>query len=265
MKGNAGSPARRRRLGQHFLHDSRVIARIVAAIAPAGGAQIIEIGPGRGALTVPLLEAAGALHVVEVDRRLAEQLPALCAGRGQLRVHRVDALEFDLAEAGRGPFKIVGNLPYSVSTPLLFHLLEQLALIEEMVFMLQKEVVDRMAAGPGSRDYGRLSVMVQSQCAVTRLFTVAPGAFTPPPKVESAVLRLVPEPGFASRVRNAAAFDRVVRAAFQQRRKMLRASLRTLSVDTESLLREAGIDGRLRPEQLSVSDFENLANVLSQR
>lgn len=236
---------------------------MVSAIAPDAFTPILEIGPGRGALTIPLLRAAGSMHVVELDAQLAESMRARCEGRGKLRIHRADALQFDYSSVDVKPIKVVGNLPYRISTPLIFRLLDQLPSIAEMVFMLQKEVVDRLCAGPGGRDYGRLSVMVQARCAVARLFNVNAAAFTPPPRVESAVVRLTPTGAFTAQIQDARAFGAVVSAAFQQRRKMLRNALSELAPDAGSLLAEAGLDGRLRAEQLSVGDFARIANLLS--
>ncbi|HXG28593.1 MAG TPA: 16S rRNA (adenine(1518)-N(6)/adenine(1519)-N(6))-dimethyltransferase RsmA, partial [Nevskiales bacterium] len=186
----------RKRFGQHFLHDPGVIHRILAALAPQPGQTLVEIGPGLGALTVPLLQQAGELHVVELDRDVIPRLEAACAGHGRLIVHAADALRFDfraLAPPG-GRLRLVGNLPYNISTPLLFHLLAQADAIADMLFMLQKEVVERMVAQPGEPAYGRLSVSLAAQAAVEALFTVGRGAFRPPPKIESAVVRVVPRP-----------------------------------------------------------------------
>ncbi|HHO69611.1 MAG TPA: 16S rRNA (adenine(1518)-N(6)/adenine(1519)-N(6))-dimethyltransferase RsmA, partial [Gammaproteobacteria bacterium] len=185
----------RKRFGQNFLHDPAVIQRIVAAVAPAPGQHLVEIGPGQGAITRPLLAACGELDVVELDRDLIEPLARRLADVGTLRIHNADALRFDFCGlAGDAGLRVVGNLPYNISTPLLFHLLAQAGCIEDMHFMLQKEVVARMAAAPGGGDYGRLSVMIQYHCEVTPLFGIGPGAFRPAPKVESAFVRLVPHP-----------------------------------------------------------------------
>lgn len=249
----------RKRFGQHFLHDRGTVDRIVAAIAPARGQTIIEIGPGEGVLTEPLLAATGSLHAVELDRDLAAALHGRVEWSGRLCVHEADALRFDfaaLAPAG-DRVRVVGNLPYNISTPLLFHLLEQRAAIADMHFMLQREVVDRMAAGPGSGVYGRLSVMIQAWCAVTLLFRVAPGAFRPPPAVESAVVRLVPHARPLVDAAHAARFGEIVRRAFSVRRKTLRNGLRGY-VDADAIA-AAGIDPGTRPEQLRIEDFARLA------
>jgi 16S rRNA (adenine1518-N6/adenine1519-N6)-dimethyltransferase len=254
----AGGHRARKRLGQHFLHDRTVIARILQALAPRPGDQVLEIGPGLGALTGPLLEICSELDVVELDRDLAaalEQRPEARAGR--LRVHLADALRFDLGSLGRGHLRVVGNLPYNISTPLLFHLLAQADRIRDMLFMLQREVVDRLAAAPGTGDYGRLGVMVQYRCRVERLFTVGRGAFTPPPAVESAVVRLTPWTTPPVAVADPALFAETVRRAFAQRRKQLRNALRGW-VDAAGFAR-AGIDPSARAEDLSLAQLAALS------
>jgi 16S rRNA (adenine1518-N6/adenine1519-N6)-dimethyltransferase len=253
----------RKRFGQHFLHDKRVVQRIVDAVDPRPGETLVEIGPGLGALTGALLERAGRLHVVEVDRDLAARLEATAGGDGALTVHCADALRFDfcaLADGGR-TLRIVGNLPYNISTPLMFRLLDQQRCIRDMCFMLQKEVVDRLHAAPDTRAYGRLSVMVQWRCRVERLFTVASGAFSPPPKVDSAVVRLVPHTQPEADVGDPAVFARVVRAAFAHRRKTLRNNLRGLLDDAG--LAGAGVDPGARAETLAVEDFARLSRRVS--
>ena len=254
----------RKRFGQHFLHDATVIQRIVAAIDPKPGQHIVEIGPGRGALTLPLLRAAGELDVVELDRDLVTPLQALCAGHGELRVHQADALRFDfrsLTRDGR-PLRLTGNLPYNISTPLLFHLFTQMQGIEDMHFMLQKEIVDRMAAPPGDKTYGRLSVMLQYHCRVTRLFTLGSGAFTPAPRVASTFVRLQPHRLPPVRVRDVTALERVVKQAFSQRRKTLRNALKGLLSETQ--LRAAGIAPDLRAEVLTLGHYAALSNQLTE-
>lgn len=248
-------------LGQHFLHDRTVIDRIVAALGPVADEPVVEIGPGRGALTVPLLEAGARLEVVEFDRDLVPLLRDLAETHPRLRVHHGDALALDLANlVGDAPVRIVGNLPYNISSPLLFHLLGQREHITDMHFMLQREVVDRMTSPPGSRRYGRLSVMVQYSCLAKRLFTVGAGAFVPPPKVESAVVRIVPkktaDPQREEMV-DEAVLAQVVRAAFGQRRKTLANALRGILDAAE--IEVAGIAPGRRAEQLSVADFVALA------
>ena len=249
----------RKRFGQNFLHDPAVIGRIVAAISPAAGEHLVEIGPGQGAITVPLLQQASRLSVVELDRDLVGPLQARCAGMGDLTVYNTDALRFDFCNiAGGARLRVIGNLPYNISTPLLFHLLAQHQCIRDMHFMLQKEVVERMAATPGSRQYGRLSVMLQYRCEVIHLFNIGPGAFSPPPKVESAFVRLVPYASPPVQVNDEVVFERLVRQAFSQRRKTLRNTLRDLlAAETISAL---GIAPTARAETLTISDFAALAN-----
>lgn len=249
---------RRARLGQHFLRDRAVVARIVAALDPQPGETLIEIGPGEGVLTEPVLDAAGALTAVELDPALAQALRARLGPRG-LRVIEADALRVDYATlAGPpGPVQVFGNLPYYLSTPLLFMLMEQLA-HARLLFMLQREVVDRLAAPPGGAARGRLSVMAQYRCAVTALGTVPPGAFAPPPRVQSRVVRLVPHAALPYPARDERRFAQVVAAAFGQRRKQLRNALGGML--DEARIRAAGIDPAARAETLSVADFVRLAD-----
>jgi 16S rRNA (adenine1518-N6/adenine1519-N6)-dimethyltransferase len=250
----------RKRFGQNFLHDPGVIQRIVAAVSPRPGERLVEIGPGQGALTLPLLDVAGTLDVIEIDRDLVEPLRARAAGRGELRIHQADALRFDycaLASDG-APLRLLGNLPYNISTPLLFHVLSQAPCIRDMHFMLQKEVVERMAATQGGRAYGRLSVMVQLRCRVERLFTIGPGAFRPAPKVDSSVVRLIPHRSPPVAVRDERLLEHIVAQAFTQRRKTLRNALRSVLEAQE--IQHAGIDPTRRPEELTLEQFAALAN-----
>ena len=213
----------RKRFGQHFLHDRHVIGRIVATLAPRPGDHIVEIGPGKGALTRVLAAQLPHFDAVELDRDLLAHLQSTIPA-GKLTLHGADALKFDfcqLTQEGR-KLRLVGNLPYNISTPLLFHLLDQAGCIEDMLFMLQKEVVQRLAAAPGGKDYGRLSVMIQYRCTVEKLFDVAPGAFTPPPKVDSAWCAWCRMPRRPWRSMTRPGLRRVVRAAFASRRKTLR-------------------------------------------
>jgi len=238
----------RKRFGQHFLHDPRVLARIVDAIAPQPGDVLVEIGPGEGALTRPLLERAQALHAIEVDRDLAARLRELPG----LTLHEGDALAFDFARLPAG-MRLVGNLPYNISTPLLFQLARYADRVRDMHFMLQLEVVERMVAAPSTSDYGRLSVALQARFAMEKLFTVSRGAFRPPPKVESAVVRLTP-------LRAMLAIDEdLLRRAFSARRKQLRNALPGID------LAAAGIDARLRPENLSPADYARLSALIASR
>jgi len=255
----------RRRFGQNFLHDARVIARIVAAIDPRPGDRIVEIGPGLGALTAPLIEAAGAIVAVEIDRDLAARMRAHY-GPERLQLIEGDALALDwpvLAAAGgamgAGRLRIVGNLPYNISTPLLFTLAQVAPLVRDQHFMLQKEVVDRMVAPPGSKTYGRLSVMLQVRYAVERLFDVPAGAFSPAPKVASSVVRLTPHDRSRYPAVDATVFAAVVTAAFGQRRKTLRNALADW-VDAPAFA-AAGIDPGARAETLAVEAFVRLGAV----
>ena len=251
----------RKRFGQHFLVDRHYIARIVAAIAPARGDKMVEIGPGLGALTEPLLAALDHLHVVEIDRDIVARLAAAHPA-ARLTIHQGDALAFDFGRLGPD-LRVVGNLPYNISTPLLFHLATHAKQVRDMSFMLQREVVERMVAAPSSPDYGRLSVMLQYRFAMQRLFTVPPGAFRPPPKVESAIVHMLPLPAGAPRARNEAVFGALVAAGFGQRRKTLRNTLKAwLSADDFAAL---GIDAGLRAENLSVADFIALADFAGAR
>ena len=246
-------------LGQNFLHDARYIERIVQAIDPQPGDRVVEIGPGQGALTLPLLRRHGALTVIEFDRDLVGPLAEMAAPVGQLEIIHRDVLQVDLtALAGGGRIKLAGNLPYNISSPILFHALEHAAVIRDMVFMLQQEVVDRMAAAPGSKVYGRLSVMLQAYCQVQPLFVVPPGAFRPAPKVDSAVVRLVPRDPATIGIADRDRFAHVVRAAFGQRRKTLRNALR--DVCTPEQFEAAGVSADDRAEQVDVAGFVRLAN-----
>jgi 16S rRNA (adenine1518-N6/adenine1519-N6)-dimethyltransferase len=249
-------------LGQHFLSDPGMIDKIVRAIDPRPGDRVVEIGPGAGAITRPLLQRHRALTVIEFDRDLIEPLTALGAELGaELSIVHADVLTVDLtALAGASPIRLAGNLPYNISSPILFHALEHLAVIRDMHFMLQKEVVDRMAAAPGSKVYGRLSVMLQARCRVTPLFKVPPGCFRPPPKVDSAVVRLEPRNPAEVGLSAPARFEQVVRAAFSQRRKTLRNALS--GVCTPEQIEAVGIDAGARAEVVAVADYVALANAL---
>ena len=249
----------RKRFGQHFLHDANVIRRIVASVAPQRDEHLVEIGPGRGAITRGLAAQCARLDLVEIDRDLAAALEREFAEAKHVHVHNADALRFDFAcvESARR-CRVVGNLPYNISTPLLFHFLDHLGEIEDLHLMLQREVVERMAARPGTPDYGRLSVGVQLKCEVRRLFNVAPGAFNPPPKVHSSVVWLRPLARAPVEVDDPGRMSRIVAQAFSQRRKTLRNSLRGL-VD-EARMSQCGIDPSRRPETLSLAEFAALAN-----
>jgi 16S rRNA (adenine1518-N6/adenine1519-N6)-dimethyltransferase len=249
----------RKRFGQHFLHDPAVIRRIIDVVAPASGERVVELGPGRGALTFGLLERAHHLDAIEIDRDLARLLEADPRAQGRLHLHVENMLDTDFALLrGQGPkLRIVGNLPYNVSTPVLFHLLSQRGAIDDMHFMLQKEVVDRMSASPGGKEYGRLTVMLAAYAEVEALFEVGPGAFHPPPRVRSAIVRLRPstEPRFP--IGSDAALRTIATAAFSHRRKILRNGLKGL-LRVEDI-DACGIDARLRPETLAPEQFGRLA------
>jgi 16S rRNA (adenine1518-N6/adenine1519-N6)-dimethyltransferase len=249
-------PKPKKRLGQHFLTDRHYLDRIVAEIDAKPGEAVVEIGPGPGALTERLALAVRPLHVVEIDRELAAALRTRFAPDAVV-VHEGDALEFDFASLP-ADLRVVGNLPYNVSTPLLFHVASFAPRIRDCVFMLQREVVERMVAQPGTAAYGRLSVMLQYRFAMSLALRVPPGAFTPPPKVDSAVVRMAPLGEERLAARDGALFGRIVMAAFTQRRKTLRNALRALAGD--EVFARAGVDPGLRGETLSVAQFVALAD-----
>ncbi len=251
----------RKRFGQHFLTDQAVIADIVAAIRPQVDDAMVEIGPGLGALTTPLCAVLRHLHVIEIDRDIVARLQRAYAPT-RLTVHTGDVLEFDFSGLPRA-LRVVGNLPYNISTPLLFHLARYAERIQDMHFMLQKEVVERMVALPGGGDYGRLSVMLQYRFDMELLLEVAPGAFSPPPQVDSAVVRMRPRPPAQLTAATEAGLAQVVRRAFAQRRKTLRNSLAGLleTGDYAAL----GVAPGLRAENLAVVDFVAIANYLSEK
>jgi 16S rRNA (adenine1518-N6/adenine1519-N6)-dimethyltransferase len=251
----------RKRFSQNFLHDAHWLARIVEAIDPCAGQRFVEIGPGLGALTAPLIERAGRITAVEIDRDLAARLRERFSAQ-QLALIEGDALALDwaaLAAADPAPLRIVGNLPYHISTPLLFALAPIAARVSDQHFMLQKEVVERIAAAPGGKDYGRLSVMLQHRYRCTRLFDVPRGAFQPVPQVMSSIVRLTPKPTSDLPAIDAEVFARVVTAAFGQRRKTLRNALSAL-LNAEQIA-AAGIDPGARGEQLTVEAFVKLAQI----
>ena len=250
----------RKRFGQNFLADARYVARIIGAIAPRPGDNIVEIGPGLGALTGSLIERAGRIAAIEIDRDLAARLRDRFAA-DVLALHETDALSFDFGTLGADS-RVVGNLPYNISSPLLFHLGAYASTVRDIHVMLQREVVARMTAQPSTPDYGRLTVTLQCRFEITRLFTVPPGAFRPAPNVESAVARLVPLRDRQPRIADEALFARVVAAAFGQRRKMLRNAL--AGVASEAQMRDTDIDPSARGETLAVADFVRLANALAE-
>lgn len=256
----------RKRFGQHFLHDQHVIARIVDSIAPQRDDRMVEIGPGLGAITLPLLQKLDRLDAVEIDRDAIRHLGER-ADPSKLHIHEADVLDFDFSTllnsnssaSDTRRLRIVGNLPYNISTPLLFRLIEQRAVVLDMHFMLQKEVVDRMAAGAGDDDYGRLSVMLAPWLRVEPLFDIGPGAFRPPPRVTSTFVRLVPHATPPFTLRAPARFSAVVAAAFSQRRKTLRNALKQLL--SEEQIRQAGIDPSLRAEVITPAGFAALSEL----
>jgi 16S rRNA (adenine1518-N6/adenine1519-N6)-dimethyltransferase len=249
----------RRRFGQNFLVDRGIISAIVSAIDPRPGDTVVEIGPGLGAISEPLLARLDHLHVVEIDRdliaRLKKQYPP-----ARMTIHEGDALAFDFASIGRD-LRLVGNLPYNISTPLLFHLADHVGIVRDMHFMLQKEVVERMVAVPGGSDFGRLSVMLQYRFHIERLIDVPPESFDPPPRVQSAVVRLIPRDVSELNAKSQEKLAQVVQTAFSQRRKMLRNTLKgTLS---DAGFAELGIVPTCRPEDVSVADYVRIANYLT--
>ncbi|MCK7547558.1 16S rRNA (adenine(1518)-N(6)/adenine(1519)-N(6))-dimethyltransferase RsmA [Marinobacter koreensis] len=260
MSQKTGHQARKR-FGQNFLHDPGVIERIVRAINPKPEDALVEIGPGLGALTEEILAVNPRLQVVELDRDLIPVLRTKFFNYPEFRIHEADALTFDFSQLMDGtPLRIIGNLPYNISTPLIFHLLEQAGVVKDMHFMLQKEVVQRLAAVPGDRHYGRLGIMAQYFCKVQPLFEVGPGAFKPAPKVDSAIVRLVPHDTLPHPARDLGTLQAVVRTAFNARRKTLRKGLAGLI--TADQLRGLGIDDGLRPENLGLEEFVRIADFL---
>ena len=251
----------KKRFGQHFLHDHSVIEKLIYEIHPKPNDAIVEIGPGLGALTFPLLERVNSLDVVEIDRDVVARLQK--KNNAKLSIHSVDALKFDLKSLQKNNqlLRIVGNLPYNISTPLIFHLLDFKSIISDMHFMLQNEVVKRITAVPGSKTYGRLSVMVQYHCKTEYLFFVGPESFDPPPKVDSAILRLSPWKKNPYKADDEKNLSQIVTQAFSMRRKTLRNNLKKI-ISTEQI-ESVGIDPSLRAENLSVEDFVKLSNLSS--
>ncbi len=261
----------KKRFGQNFLVDTSVINLIVDSIQPQPGDLMVEIGPGLGAMTKPLLSRLDFLNVIELDRDIIPRLINNCVfsditNKSKLIVNEKDVLKFDFAEFHAAQntdkkLRIVGNLPYNISTPVLFHLLNQRELIQDMHFMLQKEVVDRIVATPGIKNYGRLSVMLQTFCETQALFEVPPYAFQPAPKVNSAILRLLPKTRFEDRITDFSLYEKLVRQAFSQRRKTLKNTLKDLCSTRQ--IKQAGLQPGQRAEELSIEDFVNLYQTLS--
>lgn len=255
----------RKRFGQNFLTDESVIERIVRSIQPRQDDRLVEIGPGLGALTCPLLEHAGRIDVVELDRDIIPRLQLNCGLKGQLTIHNQDVLKFDFAslpENDSQKLRILGNLPYNISTPIVFHLANFAGIIEDAHFMLQKEVVERLAAKPNDSNYSRLSVMAQYRFKVTPLFLVPPEAFSPQPKVDSAIVRLIPYQQPPVSVGDESLFSQLVNQAFSQRRKTLRNVLKNLASDSQLLV--ADIDPGQRAQELSLEQFAKLCRLLQQ-
>lgn len=253
-------PRARKYFGQHFLHDRNIIEKILAAIAPKPDQFFVEIGPGRGALTVPLLQRCAKIDVIEIDYDLAAKMKVELEDP-RLTVHQGDALKFpfETLKTSNSRMRLVGNLPYNISSPLLFHILNTGDLFDDVHVMLQKEVVARMAATPGNKIYGRLTVALAARCNVEPLFNIKPGSFTPPPRVDSTFVRLTPNAAQRARIDNEIAFDRIIRQAFNMRRKRLANALRGLV--TEAQISALGIDPNVRAEQLHVDSFIALGNL----
>ncbi len=252
----------RKRFGQNFLSDPGIIQRIIQSINPRQGDRIIEIGPGLGALTCPILKQIGEMDVIELDRDIIPKLQLNCGLDSKLHIHNVDVLKFDFASLDQDqPLRIIGNLPYNISTPIIFHLVEYSSIIQDMFFMLQKEVVERLAARPDTSNYSRLSVMAQYYFKVTPLFLVPPESFQPVPKVDSAIVRLIPHKDKPVQVDNEEAFGKLVSQAFSQRRKTLRNVLRELC--TADQIEAAGIDPASRAQSLTLQQFADLFSQLN--
>lgn len=273
----------RKRFGQNFLHDQNIIEKIIRSINPKTTQNIVEIGPGQGALTYPLLKTLGHLNAVEIDRDLIQILNQQSPQHGNLTIHEGDALKFDFSRliedknntqvedrintqgediTPESKLRLVGNLPYNISTPIIFHLLEYINIIDDMYFMLQKEVVQRMAAEPNSKTYGRLTVMLQWYCDVDYLFDIPPSAFNPPPKVTSSLVRLKPRAAPLAELTSTTQFSKLINRVFQQRRKTLRNILKNYIKEED--IQALGISPTARPETLSIMDFAQLSNAIQE-
>ena len=261
---NSSTHRARKRFGQNFLTDLAVVQSIINAIAPTSNDHIVEIGPGLGVMTQAILPLVKYLDAVELDRDLVTKLTGTMLPLGNFTIHSADALKFDFCSLAKHSLKlrVVGNLPYNISTPLIFHLLQQLECIADMHFMLQKEVVNRLAASPGTGSYGRLSVMVQYYCYVEKLFDVSPAAFSPAPKVDSSVVRMIPHKQPPVHIEDLDNFQKIVRAAFAQRRKTLRNNLKSLL--DEQQIQSLSIDPGRRGETLSIEEFAALSNLYTE-
>ena len=264
VKLNNGLPYQaRKRFGQNFLHDQNIVDKIVEQIKPKNNQHLVEIGPGQGALTKPLASSGAKLDCIELDRDLAKYLDKEFSEVERVSVVQQDVLKFDLSTLTdtEKSLRIIGNLPYNISTPVIFHLLKSHRLICDMIFMLQLEVVQRLVATPGGKNYGRLGLMVQYSCEVQHLFNVPSSAFTPKPKVVSAIVRLKPHSDFPLEAKDPECLQTVIRTAFNQRRKTLKNSLRTII--SEEVLKELPIDAGLRPEKLSLADYILISDAIS--
>ena len=264
VKLNNGLPYQaRKRFGQNFLHDQNIVDKIVEQIKPKNNQHLVEIGPGQGALTKPLASSGAKLDCIELDRDLAKYLDKEFSEVERVSVVQQDVLKFDLSTLTdtEKSLRIIGNLPYNISTPVIFHLLKSHQLICDMIFMLQLEVVQRLVATPGGKNYGRLGLMVQYFCEVQHLFNVPSSAFTPQPKVASAIVRLKPHSDFPLEAKDPECLQTVIRTAFNQRRKTLKNSLRTII--SEEVLKELPIDAGLRPEKLSLADYILISDAIS--
>jgi len=253
----------RKRFGQNFLHDEVVITKILDTISPRKEDHILEIGPGLGALTKGLARSGAKLHCVELDKDLAKSLKTEYGKHDKVKITQADALEFNLNSIAtkREPLRVVGNLPYNISTPLIFHLLKKSGLIKDMTFMLQLEVIQRMVSKVGSKNYGRLGLMVQYYCEAEHLFNIASAAFTPKPKVVSALVRLKPHSTSSLKAKDPDCLKKVIQTAFNQRRKTVRNSLR--SIVPESLLDQILVNKKLRPENLTLYDYVKISDAIS--
>jgi 16S rRNA (adenine1518-N6/adenine1519-N6)-dimethyltransferase len=258
-------PRARKRFGQNFLQDDAIIDHIIAVISPEPGEHVVEIGPGRAALTEPLLNQCDQLDVIELDRDLVPLLEKKLGHHPHLRIYQADALTFDYQrlQSANELLRVVGNLPYNITTPLLFHLLEQAHIIQDMCFMLQKEVVERICAAPGTKQYGRLSIMMQYQCYAEMMFIVPPEAFDPPPKVDSAIIYLQPLKEKVGGLVNAKTLNALVTQAFSQRRKTISNTLKKMVSLAE--LESISIDSSQRPETISVLQYVKLAQLIESK
>lgn len=252
----------KKRFGQNFLCDENIISQIIHFIAPKKGDHLVEIGPGLGAITIPLLSLVEHMDAIELDTTIIPLLQKKSSGIGSLTIYQQDALSFDFRQLtlGEKSLRIVGNLPYNISTPLLFRLFSQKNLIKDMYFMLQKEVAGRLAARPGSKQFGRLTIMAQYHCHIEKLIDVPPTSFKPMPKVDSTFIRLIPKPEPTLLAKDLNQLDEVVRQAFTKRRKQLQNALKN-KVTKDQLL-SLGIDPQLRPEELTIENFVKISNML---